>query len=117
LRSRPTAVNSLRRRSTKALEMNARRDRRKIISGRPVLGAIFDTPIDGPGLERFESNARIAKIVETELIEVVRPDVGWKAFPPIVLDALINDRAAALENLDPIRAGAEWRVQRVHVMP
>jgi hypothetical protein len=72
----------------------------------------FDAPIDGSGLERFESDAGIAKIVEPELIEVVRPDVGRKALRPIILDALVNNRVARLERLDPIRAGTEWRLQR-----
>src|SRR6516225_11124831 len=44
-------------------------DRREIVGGGPILGAILSTPINDVCLERFECEGRIAKILVVQLVE------------------------------------------------
>jgi len=60
-------------------------------------------PIELVGLECFEFDRPITKIIETQFPEIVASDPDVKIFTPIVLDPLVCDRAASLEILDTIR--------------
>jgi hypothetical protein len=59
-------------------------------------------PIELVGLECFEFDRPIAIIIKTQLREIVAPDPDVEIFAPIVLDPLIQDRAAGLELLDTV---------------
>ena len=87
-------------------------DRREIVGGGPVLGAVLGAPVDRVGLERFERDRGVAKIFEAQLVEIVAADIDVQILAPIVLDALVDDVAAGRELLDAIGAAAERRLER-----
>ncbi len=87
-------------------------DRGKVISGCPVLGAVLGAPIDGVRLERLQRNRRVAKIFETQFVEIIAADIDVELFAPIVVHALVDDVAARRKILDPVGAGAQRRFER-----
>ena len=64
------------------------------------------------GLERFQCDCRITKILEANLVEVVAPDIDVQVLGPIVLHPPVNHRAAGDEFLDAVGAIAERRLER-----
>ena len=87
-------------------------DRREIVGGGPVLGAVLGPPVDGVGLERFERDGGVAEIFEPQLVEIVAADLDVEIRAPIVLHALVDDLAAGRKILDAVGAGAERRLER-----
>src|SRR6185437_8869784 len=84
----------------------------KVISGRPALGAVLGAPVDLIGLEGFERDSGVAEVVETNVIEIVGADVHIDSVAPVILHALVDERAAGHEFLEPVRAGAKRRLER-----
>ena len=85
---------------------------RKCVSGRPILCAVFVKPVELIGLECFEFDARVAKIFEAQLVEIIAADPDVDVFAPVILDPLVHDRAAGLEFLDAIRSRSKRRIER-----
>ena len=85
---------------------------RKIVGGRPILGAVLGAPIDLIALEGLQRDGGIAEIFEADLLEIIAADVQVEILAPIVGDFLIDDRVAGREILDPVGARAERRLQR-----
>ncbi len=84
---------------------------REIVARSPSLGAVLGAPVDIVALERLERDGGVAEILEAHLVEVVAADVDVEVLAPIVLHALVNDRAAGDELLDPVGATAERRLE------
>ena len=87
-------------------------DRREVVGGGPVLGAVLDAPVDRVGLERLQRHGAVAEIFEPQLVEIIAADVDVDGLAPIVLHALVDDAAAGRELLDAVGARAERRLQR-----
>ena len=87
-------------------------DRREIIGGGPVLGAVLGAPVDGVGLERLDGDGGVAEIFEAQLVEIVAADIDVEILAPIVLDALVDDVVAGREFLDAVGTAAERRLER-----
>ena len=87
-------------------------DRREIVGGGPVLGAVLGPPVDGARLERLDGDRGIAEIIEPQLVEIVLADIDVDVPAPIILDALVDDAAAGRKLLDAIGAAAERRFER-----
>ena len=69
-------------------------DRREIVGGGPVLGAVLGAPIDRVGLEGLDGDGGVAEIFEAQLVEIVAPDIDVELLAPIVLDAFVDDVVA-----------------------
>ena len=87
-------------------------DRREIVGGGPVLGAVFFPPVDRIGLERFERDSGVAEIFVPQLIEIVAADPYVEIARPIILHALVDDFAAGRKILDAVGTAAERRLER-----
>ena len=81
-------------------------DRREVVGGGPVLGAVLDAPVDRVGLERLQRDGAVAEIFEPQLVEIVAADVDVDGLAPIVLHALVDDAAAGRELLDAVGAAS-----------
>ena len=87
-------------------------DRRKIVSRGPVLGTVLDAPVRMVGLEGFQCDRRVTKILVANFVEVVAPDIDVQVLGPIVLHPPVDHRAAGDEFLDAVGAIAERRLER-----
>ena len=58
-----------------------------IVGVGPAAGIVFESQIDGAGLEGFEHHRRIAEIVEADFVEVEAAAIDGKIASPIVLIA------------------------------
>ena len=87
-------------------------DRRKIISRSPVLGTVLGAPVRVVGLEGFQCDRRVTKILVANFVEVIAPDINVQAVSPIVLHPPVNHHTAGDELLDAVGAIAERRLER-----
>src|SRR4029079_9819904 len=55
-----------------------------------------------------------AKVVVTQLVEIIAPDIDVEVLAPIVLHPLVDDAAARHDLLDAVGAVAERRLERGH---
>ncbi len=58
-----------------------------IVGVGPATGIVFESQIDGAGLEGFEHDGSVAEIVEADFVEVETAAIDGKIAPPIVLVA------------------------------
>ena len=86
--------------------------RRKVVGRCPILCDILGAPVDLVGLERFKGDSGVAKILKSQLVEIVSADVDVEILAPIILHPLVDHGAAGDEILDPVGAIAERRLQR-----
>ena len=68
-------------------------DRREIVGGGPILGAILNAPINDVRPERFKCGGRIAEIFVVQLVKIIEADIDVKATAPMIFDALVDDMA------------------------
>ena len=90
---------------------------RGVVGPRPVFRADFQPVIKLAGLERFEGHAVIAKVIDGDGVEVVQALVDGQVFAPVVLVALVTDRAPGLDLGDGVgaAAGRDFQVAFVEV--
>src|SRR5262249_9823796 len=86
--------------------------RRKVVSGRPVFGAVLGPPVDQIALEGLDSDCRVTEILVAQFVEIIPANVHVDVSAPIFLDALVNDVVGRRELLDPVRAAAEGHLKR-----
>src|SRR4029079_13724702 len=67
------------------------RYRAEIIAGRPILCAIFHTPIDAIFLECLDANCCIPEILESKLLKVISSNVYIDSLAPIIWIAFVKN--------------------------
>ena len=67
-------------------------DRGKIVSRGPVLGTVLGAPVRMVGLEGFQCDRWVTKILVANFVEVVAPDIDVQILGPIVLHPRVNHR-------------------------
>src|SRR5262249_6084550 len=84
----------------------------EVVGVRPFLSAVFDAPINLVTLEGLECDGGITKELVADDLEIARPDDDVEVPAPIVIDPLINQRAAGREILEPVGPRAKRRLER-----
>src|SRR5262245_55782100 len=87
-------------------------DRRNIVRHGPVLGTVLGAPVRMVGLEGFQCERRVTKILVANFVEVIAPDINVQVVGPIVLHPPVNHHTAGHEFLDAVGAIAERRLER-----
>src|SRR3546814_926183 len=82
-----------------------------VIGGGPAFGCAFLPIIKVPGLERLQGDGVVAVVIEIDVIEVVETAIHREVLAPVVLYALIADRAAGLDLFDAVWATAQRRFE------
>ena len=90
---------------------------RGVVGPRPVFRADLQPVIKLTGLEGFEGNAVVAKVIDRDGIKIVQALVDGQVLAPIVLVALVADRAPGLDLGDGVgaAAGRDFQVALVEV--
>src|SRR5262245_25926434 len=87
-------------------------DRRNIVRHGPVLGTVLGAPVRVVGLEGFQCDRRVTKILVANFVEVIAPDINVQTVGPIVFHPPVNHHTAGHELLDAVGAIAERRLER-----
>src|SRR3546814_20578219 len=89
----------------------AARDLRHVVGRGPGLRGVLHPEVVSAGLEGLERDRGVAVVLVMHGIEVEEADPRRMVLRPIVLDALVGDRAVRLEGLDAVGAAAPRRLQ------
>ena len=79
---------------------------------RPVLGAVFDAPVELIALEGLERDGGVAEIFVAEGLEIACADDDIEILAPIVVDLFVNQCTTRHEVLQTVRSGAERGLER-----
>jgi hypothetical protein len=60
----------------------------------------------------FKFHGGVAKVIESQFVEVVLSNSDIEMLSPIVIDALVQDGATGIDGFHAVRAGSKRRLQR-----
>jgi hypothetical protein len=83
----------------------------EVVSGGPDPGGELFAEREGAALERLERYGAVAEILVADRIEVVLADIHRQLGGPVIWYTLQADGPARIDRADPVRTGAEGRVQ------
>ncbi len=84
----------------------------KVVAGRPLAGDVLSPIVELARLELFERRRAVEEIAELDFVEVPLALGDGQVLRPIVLDALIGDRAPGIDRLDLVGARAQRDLER-----
>ncbi len=87
----------------------------EIVSGRPDLGCVLQPEVVAVGLESFERDACVEKVLVTDLVEIILPDVHRQVLAPIILDPLEPDECPGLHLYALVDPRSEWNLERARL--
>ena len=85
---------------------------RKIIAGRPILGAGLDMPVNLIRGEALQRHGAVTEIFVTDLLKIIAARVHVEVLAPVGFDPFIGDRVSGRELLEPVGATTERLLKR-----